>query len=133
MLCVNIVGSRVLTALLVTVGMAVANTERVEARTVWLRCISRGRATGARRLGHGGVTVHDHGVQCTSALAISAADVVMVAASARPAGSQPHSAFAAVVSVDARVAVGVGEFDAALLAWMLLVIAQLESWVGEAC
>ena len=58
-------------------------------------------------------------------------NVVMVATSTRSSRAYPHGALASVVAINARVVVRVRKLYAALLAWVLVRIADLESWVRE--
>lgn len=111
--------------------MTIANIESMEARAVRLRRVSGGRATCARRLRYRVVAVHGDVAERAPTLAMSS-NVVMVATSARSSGADADCTFAAVIAINARVGVWVREFDAALLAWMLVRVADLESWVCEA-
>ena len=59
-------------------------------------------------------------------------NVVMMTASTRSPGAYPDGALASIIAVNARVVVRVRELYAALLAWVLVCVAYLESWVREA-
>jgi hypothetical protein len=52
-------------------------------------------------------------------------NVVMVATSTRSSRAYPHGALASVVAINARVVVRVRKLYAALLAWVLVRIADL--------
>ena len=59
-------------------------------------------------------------------------NVVMMTASTRSPGAYPDGTLASIIAVNARVVVRVRELYAALLTWVLVRVAYLESWVREA-